>query len=56
VKSFPVSYHYSYIDRKELLCRTVVTETACPSLETVVQSADSGTTSSLGFTCTVKPV
>jgi hypothetical protein len=40
VKSFPVSYRYSYVDHKELLCCRVVAETACPSLETVVQLAD----------------
>ena len=49
VKSFPVSYRYSYVDHKELLCRRVVAKTACPSLETLVQIADYSTMYSLNF-------
>jgi hypothetical protein len=34
VKSFPVSYHYSYVDHKKFSCRRVVDKTVYTSLET----------------------
>ena len=54
VKSFPVSYRYSYVDHTELLCSRVAAKTACSSLETSVQLADYCTSSYLNFKPRIK--